>query len=110
MRKHLAILTMSVVVLLSAGHALMAATFPTLPNLKARWLASAGEDTTIMLWDASNLSKGAPTPTRRHTLRGHTGMVMSLAFNHDGSRLVSASRDSTVKVWDMKRWSKAAGR
>ena len=71
-----------------------------------RWLASAGEDTTIVLWDAVNFSKGSPAPERRHTLRGHTGMVMSLAFSPESTRLVSGSRDGTVKVWDMTRWDK----
>jgi WD40 repeat protein len=65
-----------------------------------RWLASAGEDTTIVLWDTE-------TWERRHTLRGHTGMVMSLAFSPDSRRLVSGSRDKTVKVWDITRWNKA---
>jgi WD40 repeat protein/serine/threonine protein kinase len=71
-----------------------------------RWLSSAGEDTTVVLWAAANLSKGSPAPERRHTLRGHTGMVMSLAFSPDGRRLVSGSRDGTVKVWDMTRWDR----
>lgn len=39
----------------------------------------------------------------RHTLRGHTDFVMSLAFSPDGSRLVSASRDRTLKVWELAR-------
>jgi WD40 repeat protein len=72
-----------------------------------RWLASAGEDTTILLWDAAHLAKGAPTPQRRHTLRGHTGMVMSLAFSPESQRLVSGSRDGTVMVWDLTRWDHA---
>jgi WD40 repeat protein len=75
------------------------------PN--GRWLASAGEDTTIVLWNAGNLANKSLIPKRRHTLRGHTGMVMSLAFSPDGRRLVSGSRDGTVKVWDLTRWDKA---
>ena len=35
------------------------------------------------------------------TFRGHTGLVSSLAFTHDGKLLVSGSRDHTVKFWDM---------
>src|SRR5262249_44983523 len=69
-----------------------------------RWLATAGEDTTIVLWDAASLSDGAAAPQRPHTLRGHTGMVMSLAFDRDSRRLVSGSRDGTVKVWDVSRF------
>ena len=28
------------------------------------------------------------------------GMVCSVAFNHDGTKIVSGSRDQTIKVWD----------
>ena len=34
------------------------------------------------------------------TLQGHTSNVWSVAFNHDGSKIVSGSADKTVKVWD----------
>jgi Novel STAND NTPase 1/WD domain, G-beta repeat len=34
------------------------------------------------------------------TLSGHNGMVTSLAFIPDGTRLATASADKTVKIWD----------
>jgi WD40 repeat protein len=50
------------------------------------------------------------TGERRHTLRGHTSWVNSLAFSPDSRRLVSGSRDGTVKVWDMPRRDKVPDR
>ncbi|MEX0713409.1 MAG: WD40 repeat domain-containing protein [Pirellulales bacterium] len=34
------------------------------------------------------------------TLKGHSGLVLSVDFNHDGTRIVSGSYDNTLKVWD----------
>jgi WD40 repeat protein len=64
-----------------------------------RWIASAGVDTTIRLWDATTWK-----PYRK--LPGHTGIISSLAFSPDSRRLVSGSRDRTVRVWDLSHLEK----
>jgi WD40 repeat protein len=33
-------------------------------------------------------------------LKGHLAPVSSVAFNHDGRRVVSGSHDNTVKIWN----------
>jgi WD40 repeat protein len=56
-------------------------------------LASASDDSTVKIWDASS-------GTCLQTLEGHSDAVRSVAFSPDSSRLASASHDSTVKIWD----------
>src|SRR6266536_2957316 len=56
-------------------------------------IASAGEDTTVQVWDAAN---GRHT----NTYLGHTGFVHAVAWSPDGKRIASASSDGTVQVWD----------
>jgi WD40 repeat protein len=48
----------------------------------------------VKIWDSH-------TGEMKHSFRGHTSLVSSLAFSRNGERLVSGSRDKTVKVWDM---------
>jgi WD40 repeat protein len=45
------------------------------------------------VWDAA-------TGEEVRTLKGHTSWVKSVAFSHDGTRIVSGSSDNSVRVWD----------
>jgi WD40 repeat protein len=69
------------------------------PDPGGRWVASAGEDSTVKVWNSD-------TGTLVRNFRGHTGLVSSVAFTSDGQLLVSGSRDGTVKVWDLTHLEK----
>jgi hypothetical protein len=56
-------------------------------------LASASEDTTIILWNVD-------TYDIQHTLEGHERDVTSVAFSPDGQTLASGSRDETIILWN----------
>ena len=71
------------------------------PDDDGRWVASAGEDSTVKVWDSH-------TGKLVRSFRGHTGLVSSLAFSPDGRRLISGSRDHTVKVWDLTQLERSA--
>lgn len=56
-------------------------------------VASASEDGTVRIWEAS-------TGRNLLTFKGHADQVWSLAIAPDGRSVASGSSDSSVKVWD----------
>ncbi|MEN8244368.1 MAG: caspase family protein [Thermodesulfobacteriota bacterium] len=64
-----------------------------------RWLASAGKDHSILLWDLSAL-QGHHMGKSPVVLTGHTARITGLAWSSTGSRLASASYDGTIGLWN----------
>jgi len=64
-------------------------------SLDGRWLAAAGPDPELRLWDASRLD--APP----HLLRGHDEGAFALAFSPDASHLASAGPGTDVFLFDV---------
>lgn len=59
-----------------------------------RYVATAGSDQLIKLWDAKSGEEV-------RTLAGHTAQVLGLAVSPDGSAIASAAADNTLRVWDV---------
>jgi WD40 repeat protein len=56
--------------------------------------AAGCSDGSISFWDAATFAA-------RSSLNGHSGAVLGLAFDGDGTRLVSGGEDGTVQVWNL---------
>ena len=55
---------------------------------------TGGRDQTIKIWDLT-------TGQALQTLKGHRGLIWSVACSLDGKQLASGSNDGTVKLWDL---------
>ncbi|HEX6399855.1 MAG TPA: WD40 repeat domain-containing protein, partial [Actinomycetota bacterium] len=58
-----------------------------------RSIATTNEGAALV-WDAAG-------GRLRHTLRGHTGAVLAVAWSPDSSRLATGGSDGTAKVWEV---------
>ncbi|KAH9888295.1 YVTN repeat-like/Quino protein amine dehydrogenase [Xylariomycetidae sp. FL2044] len=55
-------------------------------------LATGSGDNTARIWNTE-------TGTPKHTLKGHTGWVLALAWRPDGQFLATGSMDKTLRIW-----------
>jgi len=61
------------------------------PN--SRWLATAGQDRTIRIWDTRNGRLSG-------TMKGHNAVIHDVVFSPDGKLIASAGIDGAVRIWD----------
>jgi WD40 repeat protein len=66
---------------------------------KGRYLAGAGINDTVYLWDLEAAPEQQDTPI--FELAGHQERINTVVFDPTGSYLVSGGDDMTVRVWDV---------
>src|SRR5262249_40680658 len=63
-----------------------------------RWIASAHDDKTVIVWDAA-------TGKEVRRLTDHTVSVRPVAFSPDGKQLAAGALNGKVCVWDTTNWN-----
>ncbi|EGP86228.1 unnamed protein product [Zymoseptoria tritici ST99CH_1A5] len=81
------------------GESILTAAFSPATSSK---LATGSGDKTARIWDCE-------TGTPQHTLKGHTGWVLAVAWSPDAALLATGSMDSTVRLWDPTTGSPLGG-
>ena len=75
-----------------SGHGESVLTSAFSPATSTR-LATGSGDNMARIWDCE-------TGTPLHTLKGHSGWVLAVAWSPDGGMLATGSMDSSVRLWD----------
>jgi ribosome assembly protein 4 len=80
------------------GGSILVASFA--PHTSSVCCTGAG-DNTARIWDCD-------TETPQHTLKGHTGWVLSACWEPEGKMVATGSMDTSVRVWDAKTGTEVA--
>ncbi|KAG0143602.1 hypothetical protein CROQUDRAFT_661046 [Cronartium quercuum f. sp. fusiforme G11] len=67
---------------------------------QGRWLATAGDDTIVLLWDLFG-DFDQITPVAAYD--GPEANIFSVDFTIDGNRILATGLDSRIYVWDLER-------
>ncbi|KZO97086.1 WD40 repeat-like protein [Calocera viscosa TUFC12733] len=74
---------------------------------EGRWLASGGDDRTVLLWD---MHEDEEERKPRARLRGHRSNIFTLSFNASNTHIYSGANDDIVTRYDLSRLDNSGAR